>query len=705
MYHPSVEGILHTSSAEDIRATIHHADLCMTSENRITLLWQAFCAATAPGQKTISWHSVKCISIVLLEELGLAEHDPNQLGVACGRALLRRDADLECFTCLLQYSLQHQSSPAIRTVVCWCISTLSIHMHKAMWETVVAHLPQICLSCPLLLVWYWLLHCYEYSREIGAGFLNCISSLADSGVVDVDDYDLLKSLTYTALLADQPVFPFNRRIQIVNLPKEALFLSDGEFIMHVISRRVLDALTRYPGGAFHYMTFLSKFEYVKRSTYIQSLFIHNSVSCPLTASLLTLIRQLIEHYTNPYLIETSMNIEFVLQEAVFSLEHIEPALLALQTMDTLPSDCRLPSLVATNNFWVNPLCKASWKALSNPHQYQHIVEILLTVLKHRLTWSCLKPWLKLFASVAGHLLFDPMKFSSDRLNWLHTDLALIEALGAVHPILPLASLAYITSRTSTESIASLTSGIHVLSSCGWVPIFLKEGAFSQSAQSMTEAIDERAFVVDTFYTLLHPVFSYPLAYMGAEMQLFDSLMVQGLLRALVIQTPRSGINKGVIKLTKAALVNEWLTAGQWKDIVIHAYQVLRAGANLQLLKDLPLLEFIVQTGLFISDLYSSKKRETIDYLLDQLSQWYGDFHSKEKAAAVFAATSIKRCIAKLETSEEKADTCLRVLSYTKDLNDITLATIDIILTLEGVLSAPTRDRLALALEKYNPKDA
>ena len=113
----------------------------------------------------------------------------------------------------------------------------------------------------------------------------------------------------------------------------------------------------------------------------------------------------------------------------------------------------------------------------------------------------------------------------------------------------------------------------------------------------------------------------------------------------------------------------------------------------------------MQTGLFISDLYSSKKRETIDYLLDQLSQWYGDFHSKEKAVAVFAATSIKRCIAKLETSEEKADTCLRVLSYTKDLNDITLATIDIILTLEGVLSAPTRDRLALALEKYNPKDA
>lgn len=44
--------------------------------------------------------------------------------------------------------------------------------------------------------------------------------------------------------------------------------------------------------------------------------------------------------------------------------------------------------------------------------------------------------------------------------------------------------------------------------------------------------------------------------------------------------------------------------------------------------------------------------------------------------------------------------CLRILCRVKELNDVALAVIDVILSLEKVVTASTRDRLALALEKY-----
>ncbi|EFO63165.1 Hypothetical protein GLP15_1011 [Giardia lamblia P15] len=715
MHDPSVEGILHTSSTEEMRSILHHQDLCMTSEDRIKLLWQAFCAAISPKQRTVTWCHVRYISIVLLEELLLTGDDPDQLGISCGRAMLLQDADPEGFTCLLQYASQYQTSSAVRAVVCWGLSTLPINMHKFLWETILVHLPQICLTCPLLLVWYWLLHCYEYNKAMGNLFLQSLDLLADSGKIDAVDYCLLKSLTYTALLAGQPSFPFNSYIRIVNLSKEVLFQSDGEFILQIASKSILTALMQYPDGIFYYLSFLNKFKYIKNSTNLCLLLSYGStgigdsedkdplkctVNHPLISSVLALIRQIVEVYTDPYSLSTSDCIEVALREAAFFPEHIDSALVALKAIDLLPANYNTSSLTFNNKFWINPLCKPLWKTLDDVHQYHNLIKLLVSLMNQRMEWKHLKPWLSLFASVAGSLLFGKLQAQSDDYNTSHREVNLIDMLGAFHPALPIASLVCATSQISTKSIAPLVTGLQTLISCGWISIFLKEESFSRASGSTLDAADERMFIANTLCSLLFPVFSYPMSYMGSEMQLFDSLMVQRLLKAIILQVQWSGTNKNVIELIKVAIANEWLTVSQWKDITTHAYQVLRAGANFWSLKSVPLLESIVQIGLFISDLYPSKRKETINDVLDQIVIWYGEFHSSETNVATFIAIEIKRCLAKIESSEEKADTCLRILSHVKELNDITFAVIDVILNSEKDITTSTRDRLALALEKY-----
>lgn len=715
MCDPSVEGILQTSSTEDVRSILHHQDLCMTPKDRIKLLWQAFCVAASSKQGTVIWHRARCISIVLLEELLLTGYGPDQLGISCGRTLLLQDADLEAFTCLLQYAFQYQNSSAVRAVVCWGLSTLPIYMHKSLWETILAHLPQICLTCPLLLVWYWLLHCFEYSRTIGSLFLRRLDSLADSGGIDAVDYYLLKSLTYTALLANQPSFPFNNYIHIVNLSKEALFQSDGEFILQIVSKPVITALMRYPDGPFRYLAFLNKFEYIKRSTNPCSLLSHgltstgssadddplkHAVNHPLVPSILALIRQVVELYTDPYSLSTSDSIEAALQEAAFSPEHIDSALVALKAIDLLPSSYNISSLTVNNKFWINPLCRPLWKALDEVHRYHSLIKLLVSLMNQRMEWKRLKPWLDLFASVAGGLLFDQSQAQKSNCNASYRAVNLIDMLGAFHPALPIASLVCATSQVSTESTAPLVAGLQTLISCGWISVFLKEEAFSRSSGSALDAADERRFVTDTLCSLLLPVFRYPMFYMGPEMQLFDSLMAQRLLKALILQVQWSGANKHVTELIKVAIINEWLTDSQWKDITAHAYQVLRAGTNLWSLKSVPILESMMQVGLFISDIRPSKRKEIINDLLDQIALWYRELQPGETNAATFIATAIKTCLAKIESSEEKADMCLRILCRVKELNDVALAVIDVILSLEKVVTASTRDRLALTLERY-----
>lgn len=714
MHHPSVEGILHTTHVEEVRSIIHHADLAMTPKDRIKLLWQAFCTATTSDQGRFSWQHVRCISVVLLEELVLTSEDPDHLGVACGHVILFQNADPECFIYLLRYSLKYQSSPAVRAIVCWGLSTLPIHMHKELWEVIIAHLPQICLTCPLLLVWYWLLHCYEYNEEMGAVFLRQISTLADLGAIDTVDYYLLKSLTYTALLAEKFVFPFNKNIKIANIPKQALFPSDSEFILKITDKQVLAALMRYPAGEYYYITFLNGFEYVKKSANLHTLLFHSytntttfepppkhTPSNPLIASLLKLIRQLTEYYVDPYSLIPLAHIELVLNEAIFSPEHLDSIFLGLQNMCVLPSDYDFSIAISINNFWIDPLRKSSWDKLDKASRHNNLIEILLILINNRVEWNYLQPWIQLFISIAGDLLLDQTLPSITNFNLLCDGFSIIDMLGAVHPILPIATLAHAASHISTGSLSLLIPGLQTLLSRGWISVFLKESTFSVSSKSVTEATGERKFITDTFYSLLLPMFNYPLPYIGPEMQLFDSVIVQGLLKALTLQIQWTGETKHIIELIKISIINEWLTIGQWTNIAAHAYQVLKVEASLgSVLKDTSLLEAIIKIGVFISYFRPDKRRETIDRLLDQLIQWHRDFHPKSKDAAMFTATSVKMCLAEIESNEEKAEVFLRILCHAKDLNDITLAVIDVTLNIERTLSTSTRDRLAMVLEQY-----
>lgn len=713
MYHPSIEGILRSTCIEEVRAIIYHINLSLTSKDRIKLLWQAFCAATTLEHDSFSWTHVRCISIVLLEELLLDGSDPDQLGVACGHVILLQNADLECFTYLFRYSLQCQSSPAIRAVLCWGLLTLPIHTHKELWETIITYLSEICLVCPLILIWYWLLHCYEYDVKIGATFLRHINSLVDVGTIDITEYYLLKSLTYTALLTEQHVFPLNKNIKIINMSTQELFQSDGEFILHIMDKQVLGMLTNYPGGEVYFCTFLDKCEYLKKSIHLRTSLLSNSTGITtsenpsshipsnlLVSSLLRLIRQVTEYCVGSYSLITPAHIELEFHEAIFSPEHIAPILLGLQNIGILSYDDNISLTISNNNFWVNPLCKASWSNFDKSQRHKNLIEILSILTKCRREWPYLKPWVKLFSSIATDLVMHQIHSEIIQNNLLYHEPSIVDILGAVHPILPAATLVHVVSHASTESLSLLAAGLYILLSHGWIMVFLKEASFLRSPK-VSEATDERKFIVDTFYSLLLPVFKFPLSYMGYEMQLFDRIAVPRLLKTLVFQIQWTGKTKHLIELTKTALINEWLTLDQWDDIVEHTYQVLKVEANLwSPLKDLALIDTIMQIGIFILDLYPDTKKKTIDYLLDQLTNWYNEFNPTDKGAVTFAATSIKTCLAKIDSNEEKAEACFNILCRTQNLNDITLAVIDVILNIEGGINASTRDRLAMLLERY-----